>query len=213
MRKEQERQERFLRSCFYCVVSFSCCFDLCRFCFRLREEERRRVKVFDDEAQTTVPKEEEKSFIYEQNKIRRNVIVMKRFSQTSNVNYKLASRHSSYEITPGKVHKPSSENNYGIDDLSSGDETDQEEAPRKKVPSWAVGKEFQCELRRQAAILRSGEFDLSEYFGEVEAPDLALIFGKSKTYPRRGSSAIWESPIGSLLSRIGESFMLLLNLY
>ncbi|KAE9415075.1 hypothetical protein Angca_001779, partial [Angiostrongylus cantonensis] len=87
---------------------------------------------------------------------------------TSNVSHKSASRHSSYEITRGKVDKPLSENNYSIEDLSSGDETDQEEAPRKKVPSWAVGKEFQCELRRQAAILRSGEFDLSEYFGEVE---------------------------------------------
>uniref|UniRef100_A0A0K0D7Z7 INCENP_ARK-bind domain-containing protein n=1 Tax=Angiostrongylus cantonensis TaxID=6313 RepID=A0A0K0D7Z7_ANGCA len=135
--------------------------------------------------------------------VQQNLIVLKRFSQTSNVSHKSASRHSSYEITRGKVDKPLSENNYSIEDLSSGDETDQEEAPRKKVPSWAVGKEFQCELRRQAAILRSGEFDLSEYFGEVEAPDLALIFGKCKTYPRRGSSAIWESPIARPRQGIG----------
>ena len=32
---------------------------------------------------------------------------------------------------------PSSANNYNIDDLDSGDETDDDENPRKKIPNWA----------------------------------------------------------------------------
>ena len=29
--------------------------------------------------------------------------------------------------------------NYNIEDLNSGDETDDDEAPRKKIPDWAQG--------------------------------------------------------------------------
>lgn len=46
-------------------------------------------------------------------------------------------KHISYEITPDKVHLPSTRDNYVIDDLSSADETDSEEAPRKDIPKWA----------------------------------------------------------------------------
>jgi inner centromere protein len=45
----------------------------------------------------------------------------------------------SYEMTPEKKPIPSSETNYGIEDLDSGDETDDDEAPRKKIPTWALG--------------------------------------------------------------------------
>lgn len=44
---------------------------------------------------------------------------------------------SAYEMTPDKVFQPSTEHDYNVNDLSSGDETDNEDNPRKKVPSWA----------------------------------------------------------------------------
>ena len=43
-----------------------------------------------------------------------------------------------YDMTKEKVFLPSTENNYNVDDLSSGDETDNDEQPRKIVPKWAL---------------------------------------------------------------------------
>ena len=34
---------------------------------------------------------------------------------------------------------PNPMHNYNIEDLNSGDETDDDEAPRKKIPDWAQG--------------------------------------------------------------------------
>ncbi|KJH42971.1 inner centromere protein, ARK binding region [Dictyocaulus viviparus] len=132
------------------------------------------------------------------NRVLQNISV-----NAANSTHKLPSVHSSYELTPDKILKPSSENNYNIEDLSSGDETDQEDAPRKKVPTWAEGNEFRRALENQSAIIRLGEFDFNEYFGEIAAPDLPLIFGTTKRYPRRGSSGVWESPIGKPRQGIG----------
>lgn len=42
-----------------------------------------------------------------------------------------------YDMTPDKIFVPATETNYGVDDLDSGDETDDETNPRKKVPKWA----------------------------------------------------------------------------
>ena len=45
-----------------------------------------------------------------------------------------------YEITPVKKKIKSSEENYDITDLHSDDSTDEEDAPRKKIPNWAQGE-------------------------------------------------------------------------
>lgn len=39
-----------------------------------------------------------------------------------------------------RTHKASTEEDYGIDDLHSDDSSDDEDDPRKIVPSWAQGK-------------------------------------------------------------------------
>ena len=46
---------------------------------------------------------------------------------------------------------PSTEHNYNIDDLDSGDETDDDERPRKKIPNWANMKStlFRSSIMRQ----------------------------------------------------------------
>jgi inner centromere protein len=45
-------------------------------------------------------------------------------------------------MTPKRVPMASTTENYGIDDLNSGDETDDDECPRKKIPDWAQGRFF-----------------------------------------------------------------------
>jgi len=53
------------------------------------------------------------------------------------------SRFSAYEMTEEKIFLPSTEENYNLDDLSSNDETDDEENPRKIVPSWAQSESIE----------------------------------------------------------------------
>ena len=51
---------------------------------------------------------------------------------------------TSYDITPARHELPpldlADEDNYDIADLRSGDETDDEDNPCKKIPKWAKGK-------------------------------------------------------------------------
>ena len=46
----------------------------------------------------------------------------------------------SYDMTPvRKVYKQASPDNYDISDIRSDDSTDDDDAPRKKIPAWASG--------------------------------------------------------------------------
>ena len=49
---------------------------------------------------------------------------------------------------------PSTMENYNIDDLSSGDETDDDERPRKAIPAWAQKSALKSALRRQYKTMR-----------------------------------------------------------
>ena len=51
-----------------------------------------------------------------------------------------------------KTRSMNSANDYGLDDLSSGDDTDDEDNPRKPVPHWAQKHELMLALRRHGSF-------------------------------------------------------------
>ncbi|CAJ0563010.1 unnamed protein product, partial [Mesorhabditis spiculigera] len=91
---------------------------------------------------------------------------------------------------PKEEKKRLTEDNYDIDDLNSGDETDDEDKPRKKIPAWATGNALRNCVRSQSMLA----FDYKTYFGPTQEVDLSKIFGVKEFKPR-SSSAVWESPI------------------
>ncbi|XP_062919278.1 inner centromere protein-like isoform X1 [Mobula hypostoma] len=114
----------------------------------------------------------------------------------------------SYSMTPGsysKVKLPKINlQNYGMD-LNSDDSTDDEEMPRKPIPSWADGKELQQALLEQYYH----PLNLDELFSVIKPPNLEAIFGKRKPrYLKRTSSAVWHSPPGSnVFQNISHGFV------
>ena len=53
------------------------------------------------------------------------------------INSPVSTGDDTYNITTEKMPLPSTEDDYNINDLSSADETDDDERPRKIVPKWA----------------------------------------------------------------------------
>ncbi|XP_064455945.1 inner centromere protein A-like [Ornithodoros turicata] len=107
-----------------------------------------------------------------------------------------ASDKSSYDITPHHSEMPpapsADPDNYGIDDFNSGDETDDEDVPRKVVPLWAQGRILQKHIARQ---YRDGWVN-EDLFGELVDINLSSVFRtKRRIFDKRTSSAVWTSPI------------------
>ncbi|XP_067139575.1 inner centromere protein-like [Centruroides vittatus] len=99
----------------------------------------------------------------------------------------------SYEMTPVRSHAvndSSDPDNYDIADLKSDDETDDEGAPRKKIPNWAQGMQLRASLLQQ----HCNPPDLYALFGDIDFPDLMKIFPiKREYFQKRTSSAVWLS--------------------
>uniref|UniRef100_A0A0R3RGQ0 INCENP_ARK-bind domain-containing protein n=1 Tax=Elaeophora elaphi TaxID=1147741 RepID=A0A0R3RGQ0_9BILA len=86
-------------------------------------------------------------------------------------------------------------NNYDVESISSNDETDDEENPRKPIPLWAQGERLKNALRKQVA---QPSIDPDVYFGPVRTPMLDKIFARNRTrYNKRTSSAVWTSPMSN----------------
>ena len=102
---------------------------------------------------------------------------------------------SSYDMTPAKHELPpeplKDEDNYGLEDLNSEGETDDEDCPRKEVPKWAEGTNLRTALLKQCYMPP----DLDHIFSLVEMPDLSSMFEQQrKRFFKRTSSACWEQP-------------------
>merc|ERR1719318_1196655 len=102
---------------------------------------------------------------------------------------------SSYDMTPARHELPpepsQDEENYGLDDLNSEEDTDDEDCPRKVVHKWAVGSQLRTALLKQCYM---GP-DLDMIFANVEMPDLSSMFAQQrKRFLKRTSSAVWETP-------------------
>uniref|UniRef100_A0A8R1Y0W7 INCENP_ARK-bind domain-containing protein n=1 Tax=Onchocerca volvulus TaxID=6282 RepID=A0A8R1Y0W7_ONCVO len=86
-------------------------------------------------------------------------------------------------------------NNYDVESISSNDETDDEENPRKPIPFWAQGERLQNALWKQVV---QPPIDPDAYFGPVRTPMLNKIFARNRTrYTKRTSSAQWSSPMSN----------------
>jgi len=100
-----------------------------------------------------------------------------------------------YEMTPEKVFQPSTENDYNVIDLSSGDETDSEDNPRKKVPQWADNDTLRKNM--QNLFRHVSKDTISAHFGTIEPPKMAVLFANNgKDYESlHNETTNWESPI------------------
>lgn len=98
----------------------------------------------------------------------------------------------SYDMTPARHELPpeplENPNNYDINDLRSDDDTDDEEQPRKILPSWASGHAFRTALLTQCY----NPPDVDQIFAIIDLPDLSMIFKEQrKRFFKRTSSAQW----------------------
>ncbi|XP_056016768.1 inner centromere protein-like [Ostrea edulis] len=162
---------------------------------RMLEEERRRQELKERERAI-------QSIVNKHNMVAHTVITelpkpnlnsMLTVEQPINSQEKMPNPDS-YEMTPAKTCFPKkvSLESYDISDLHSDDSTDEDEAPKKKVPTWALGASLKAALIQQ----HYHPPDLNTLFTEIEPPDLNELFVKKKArFNKRTSSAIWNSPI------------------
>ncbi|CAB3408000.1 unnamed protein product [Caenorhabditis bovis] len=102
---------------------------------------------------------------------------------------------ASYEMTPPRVYTTNSADDYGLHDLNSDDETDNEDEPRKKIPAWADFGKVRAAVREH---FLNPPFDVNEFFGEIPISELKIIFGETVRLKKRGSSAVWKTPMNKI---------------
>ena len=108
-----------------------------------------------------------------------------------------------YDTTFDRSMLPATATNYVIDDLGSGDETDDENAPKKVVPNWAKGDELKMGLRNMIEAGRQKNYQCWPIKQIVNLNTTVLdgggccelndMFSKqSSRFNNRTSSAVWR---------------------
>ncbi|KAK0424819.1 hypothetical protein QR680_008869 [Steinernema hermaphroditum] len=173
---------------------------------RAAEEERKRIaelKAEEEERKRAAVEEAARKRAAEEEKRRPQEAKVAKGTLKTPLLPKNSTVASEYDMTPDKVYKESSETNYNIEDLSSGDETDDDENPRKKVPYWAQSEQIARAAKDQAKL--DPQF-ADRLFPPLVVPELGDIFGRHPSrYPQRTSSAHWQSPLEA--PKIGRSRM------
>merc|ERR1712233_158975 len=167
-----------------------------------RDEERRRM---EEEKKRAIAAQQERIQREEMRKLKEKEALRQAEQQskpaettlnkTVTLDQSQAGGVSSYDMTPARHElppKPShSEDNYGLEDLKSDEDTDDEDCPRKQVPKWAEGTQLRTALLKQCYM---GP-DLDQIFFTIEMPDLTMMFDQQrKRFHKRTSSACWETP-------------------
>merc|ERR1719318_2056041 len=157
-------------------------------------KEKREAEVKRQEADLMVAKEKAALNLVAQAQL--NSTYSKPGDTTANITMETTLQGvASYDMTPARHELPpepsQDEENYGLDDLNSEEDTDDEDCPRKVVPKWAEGSQLRTALLKQCYM---GP-DLDSIFANVEMPDLSMMFAQQrKRFFKRTSSAVWETP-------------------
>uniref|UniRef100_A0A914HA72 Inner centromere protein ARK-binding domain-containing protein n=1 Tax=Globodera rostochiensis TaxID=31243 RepID=A0A914HA72_GLORO len=121
----------------------------------------------------------------------------KEIARKQNATYILEAATTCFHNLTKKRSPISTETDYGIDDFTSGDDTDPEDEPRKQIPHWADGKSLERHIIKIRGILST--MNIERYFGRIKEPDAQDLFKSfNKLYPkRRPSTANWNSPMSN----------------
>eukprot|EP00092_Neocalanus_flemingeri_P020936 GFUD01022683.1.p1 GENE.GFUD01022683.1~~GFUD01022683.1.p1 ORF type:complete len:623 (-),score=174.48 GFUD01022683.1:106-1704(-) len=155
-------------------------------------EEKRALAEKEREAEASLAKKVIQSRLVQQEQLNSTY---SKPSDVINTTIEVSTGVSSYDMTPARHELPpepsKDEDNYGLDDLNSGEDTDDEDCPRKVVPKWAEGTQLRTALLKQCYM---GP-DLDLIFANVEMPDLGTMFEQQrKRFYKRTSSAVWGTP-------------------
>ncbi|XP_077984847.1 uncharacterized protein LOC144439432 [Glandiceps talaboti] len=160
---------------------------------RLQLEKERKAREEEEERLRQQKEKEDKEKEKEQKECERlKANILAHNTSQKKLNTTITMESETYEITPQRIHKPATEDDYGISDLHSDDSTDDEDMPRKKIPRWAKGAPLMAQLLNQEQ--NPPNFD--ELFDIVDPPDLSVMFKQKRSrFFKRTSSAVWDSPM------------------